>query len=211
MTIIDQLACSLGRRDEIPNQELARRLAETEDQQGIAEIADNLSNKNAAIQADCIKVLYEIGYLRPDLISAYAADFLNLLKNRNNRLVWGAMIALATISKVVPDALYPHVDALIKAIDSGSVITRDAGIWALSDIAAGNPAYCETIFPYLLNHLRACRPKDVPQHAERIVVAVGTEQLKDFLQVIGKRMEDMSASQQKRLNAVIKRAQSSEN
>ena len=34
MTVIDQLASSLDRRDELPNQELARRLAESEDRSG---------------------------------------------------------------------------------------------------------------------------------------------------------------------------------
>ena len=204
MTVIDQLACSIGRRDEVPNRELARQLAETENQQGIAEIADNLWNKDGAIQADCIKVLYEIGYLKPELIAPYAADYLKLLNNRNNRLVWGGMIAIATISKVAAETLYPHIESIKKAVDSGSVITRDAGIWALSDIAAANAAYSAAIFPYLLNHLSTCRPKDVPQHAERVVVAVGAEQKDDFLQVIEKRMKDLSPSQQKRIKKVIK-------
>ena len=211
MTVIDQLACSIGRRDEVPNRELARQLAETENQQGIAEIANNLWNKDGAIQADCIKVLYEIGYLKPEIIAPYAADYLKLLNNRNNRLVWGGMIAIATISKVAAETLYPHIESIKKAVDSGSVITRDAGIWALSDIAAANAAYRAAIFPYLLNHLSTCRPKDVPQHAERVVVAVGAEQKDDFLQVIEKRMKDLSPSQQKRIKKVIKIAVSKDN
>ena len=210
MSVINQLACSLGRRDQVPNRELARQLAETEDLQGIAEIADNLWNKDTAIQADCLKVLYEIGYLKPELIAPYAADFVKLLKNRNNRLVWGAMIAIATISRVAAATLYQHIESIQKAMDSGSVITRDAGVWALSDIAAANPAYRGEIIPYLLEHLRTCRPKDVPQHAERVVVAVESEQKADFLQVIEKRMKDLSAPQQKRLKSVIQQTESKE-
>ena len=208
MSVIDQLASSLGRRNEGPNQELACLLAETEDREGIAEIATNLWCKEKAIQADCLKVLYEIGYLKPELVAPYAADFVKLLKNRNNRLVWGGMIAIATVSKVTPETLYPHIASIQQAMDSGSVITRDAGVWALSDIAAANPAYRAAILPYLLNHLSTCRPKDVPQHAERVVVAVGTEHKDDFLQVIEKRMKDLSATQQKRLRRVIQQTQS---
>ena len=211
MSVINQLACSLGRRDQVPNRELARQLAETEDRQGIAEIADNLCNQDTAIQADCIKVLYEIGYLKPELIAPYAADFVKLLKNRNNRLVWGGMTAIATISRVAAATLYPHIESIHKAMDSGSVITRDAGVWALSDIAAVNPAYRSEILPYLLEHLRNCRPKDVPQHAERVVVAVRAEQKADFLQVIEKRMKDLSAPQQKRLKSVIQQTESKDN
>ncbi len=203
MTVIDQLASSLGRRDEVPNQELARQLAEANDREGIAEIATNLWSKDKAIQADCLKVLYEIGYRKPELVAPYVADYLKLLKNRNNRLVWGGMIAIATISGVAADALFPHIVSIQEAMDFGSVITRDAGVWALSDIAAANATYRAAIFPYLLNHLSTCRPKDVPQHAERIVVAVGTEQQADFLQVVEKRMKNLSAAQQKRLRRVI--------
>ena len=36
------------------------------------EIAENLWNKDKNIQADCIKVLYEVGYIEPPLIAQYA-------------------------------------------------------------------------------------------------------------------------------------------
>ena len=85
------------------------------------------------------------------------------------------MIAIATISRVVPEILYPQIEFIEKTMDKGSVITRDAGIWALSDIAAADTFYGEAILPYLLNHLSTCRPKDVPQHAERVVNAVASE------------------------------------
>jgi hypothetical protein len=86
MPVLDRIAHFQNRRDEVPNQELARQLADTEDRQGIQEIAANLWNKEPAIQSDCLKVLYEIGYLKPELVSTYAADYLKLLRNRNNRL-----------------------------------------------------------------------------------------------------------------------------
>ena len=69
MSIITSLASSLGRRDEVPNQELARALAAKKDKAGIREIAENLWNKDKNIQADCIKVLYEIGYIEPKLVA----------------------------------------------------------------------------------------------------------------------------------------------
>ncbi len=39
MSVLNRLACSQGRRDEVPNQELAHALAATEDREGIREIA----------------------------------------------------------------------------------------------------------------------------------------------------------------------------
>ena len=94
MTVIDKLASSLGRRDEIPNQELAKQIADTGDKKAVKELVENLASKNKHIQNDCIKTLYEIGNLKPSLISVHANNFLQLLEHKNNRLQWGAMTAL---------------------------------------------------------------------------------------------------------------------
>src|ERR687888_2794867 len=99
MPVVSQLASSLGRRDEVPNQELARHLVEQRDKTAIQEIVENLCSKDKNIQADCIKVLYEIGSVEPNLIADYAEDFVKLLRSKNNRLVWGGMTALAAVAK----------------------------------------------------------------------------------------------------------------
>ena len=73
MSALERIAHFQNRRDEVPNQDLARDLASKKDRGGIREIAQNLWNKDKNIQADCIKVLYEIGYLNPALVAGYAA------------------------------------------------------------------------------------------------------------------------------------------
>jgi hypothetical protein len=206
MTILSQIAFFQNRRDEIPNQELARQLVEAGDRSGIHEIAENLWNKNPAVQSDCLKVLYEIGYLKPDLISGYADEFIKLLKSRNNRLVWGSMIALSTIAAISADALYPYVPEIQKAMQKGSVITVDNAVLTLAGIASSSDARRREIFPSLLDHLKTCRPKDVPQHAEKTLIAVGAENKEAFIAVLEKRMEDMAGTQAKRVRKVIKEA-----
>ena len=42
MSVLNQIAHYQNRRDEVPNQELARKLVETRDEKGIQEIAENL-------------------------------------------------------------------------------------------------------------------------------------------------------------------------
>jgi hypothetical protein len=69
MSIIEKLAYSHNRRDEIPNQNLAKELADKNDISSIKQLVENLNNKNKNIQSDCIKVLYEIASLKPELIS----------------------------------------------------------------------------------------------------------------------------------------------
>lgn len=209
MSIIAKLAHSLGRRDEVPNQELARDLAAKKDKKGIREIAENLWNKDKNIQADCIKVLYEVGYVEPKLIAEYTEDFVKCLKSKNNRLVWGGMTALAEVAKADPDAIFKNLDAIKKAKETGSVITVDSAISTLAWTAAGNKKYNEIIFPYLLKHLSGCRPKEVPQHSEKTMPAVNASNKADFIKVLEKRMEDLSGGGLARVKKVIKQAANS--
>lgn len=210
MSVLNQIAHFQNRRDEIPNQELARKLAERKDRVGIREIAENLWNKDKNIQADCIKVLYEIGYIDPSLIADYAEDYLKLLKNKNNRLVWGGMLALSTIATFKAEVIFEHLQEVYRAIERGSVITVDSGVLTLAGVASTSEEYRREIFPFLLDHLRSCRPKDVPQHSEKSLPTVDTSNKSDFIAVLEKRMEDLSASQATRVRKVIKAAEKTE-
>ncbi len=58
MNVIQKLASSLNRRDEVPNQELAKQIAGKNDKKAVKELIDNLANKSRDIENDCIKVLY---------------------------------------------------------------------------------------------------------------------------------------------------------
>jgi len=205
MSVIDRLSSSLGRRDQGPNQELAAELCETRSRADIEEVVANLSNEDRRIQSDCIGVLYEIGYIDPDLIAPYAGDFLALLRSRNNRLVWGAMAALSSIAGRQADQIYEQLDLVLEAIDKGSVITVDGGISVLAGVATANEDYESRIVPYLLEHLRTCRPKEVAQHAERAAVAVNTRNRDEFIQVLEGRLEDLSETQQTRLRRLMRK------
>ena len=207
MSVLNRLASSIGRRDEIPNQELARELAARKDHAGIRELVENLSNRDKNIQADCIKVLYEVGSLEPALIADYADVFVKLLRSKNNRLVWGGMTALAVVAKANPDAVFKHLDEIKKAKETGSVITVDNAISTLAHAAAAKEEYNKVIFPYLMEHLAGCRPKEVPQHAERALPAVRSSNKAGFINVLEKRIEDLTGSGLARVKKVIRQSQ----
>lgn len=204
MTIVNELASQIGRNDELPNIELAQKLANEENYVGIEEIIENLSSKDKKIQNDCIKVAYEIGQIKPELISKYALTFIELLKSRNNRLVWGGMQALATIAEVVPEPMMAHLETVKRAIKNGSVITVDKGILTLAKLASIKRENNEAIFPFLLNHFESCRPKEIPQHAESTLIAVTDENKEEFLNVLRKREEYLTAPQLKRVQKIYK-------
>jgi hypothetical protein len=201
---LSRIAFYQNRRDEVPNQQLAKELAETANAAGIREIAENLQHKNKNVQSDCLKVLYEIGYLKPELIAEYVQDFLVLLKSKNNRMVWGAMIALATVADKKPNEIYRQLAAVTDAVDKGSLITVVWGVKALAKVAAADKTYKQKIFPFLTVKLQKCIPRDVPMHAESILPAVDSGNKQEFLSILEARKPEMTPSQLARLRKVTK-------
>lgn len=204
MSVLGMLASQLGRNDEEPNVELALRLAHAENREGIKEIIESLSCKDKKIQSDCVKVAYEIGKVKPELTGEYAIVFVKLLNSRNNRLVWGGMMALETIAEVASAVIMPHLDTIKSAMRTGSVITVDKGVLTLAKLAAVSRENNEAIFPFLLNHLENCRSKEVPQHSESILLAVTDSNQAGFLEVLQKREQYLTPPQLKRVKKVYK-------
>jgi hypothetical protein len=204
VSALDRIAYFQNRRDEVPNQELARDLARAGDVEGIREIAAGLGHPNQNVQSDCLKVLYEIGYLEPDLIARYVMEFLALLNSRNNRMVWGSMIALATIADRKPLEIWQDIDAVTQVTQSGTVITLVWGIRTLAKVAAADPQYRERLWPVLLEMLRTTIPRDVPTHAESMLCAVDECHRAEFLELLESREAEMTPSQSGRLRRVTR-------
>lgn len=207
MSVLGKLASRRGVKSDVPNQKLARELALNNDTDGIKEIAENLWYNDKAVQSDCIKVLYEIGYINAELIAEYVDDFIKLLDSKNNRLVWGGMIALSTIADIRAREIFDSSDIIRKTIEEGSVITVDAGIKTLSGVAASEEHYNKTLFPYLVNILRNCRPKSVAQYAESIFYAVTDENRMQYIKVLNERKDILNPSQLKRVEKLLKKVQ----
>jgi len=197
--MIEKLASQLGRKDQEPNIQLAQALSQSEDANGIQEIVQGLLGKNKSIAGDCIKVLYELGERKPRLVSPYVDDFIALLRSKNNRLVWGAMTALASIAEVVPDEIFRNLDPVITAFHNGSAITVDNGVLVLAKVCKANPAYEKHLMPVLLEHLRECKPSEVARHAEGMAVCINSENVGAFIAVLEARKGHLTGSPSNRL------------
>jgi hypothetical protein len=207
MSVLNKIAFYQNRRDEVSNQEVARELARTRNAADIREIAEALWNKEPNIQSDCLKVLYELGYLEPELIADYVDDFIKLLKHPNNRMVWGGMIALSTIASLQAEAIFPHVDEIKKTMETGSVITNDAGMRALAKIAARNEEYRDSIIPTLFDRFKNSRPVDAPRYAEFILGAIDRTNKAEFSGLLLKWIASASDSRLARLRKVLKQVE----
>jgi len=202
--VIEKLAFSLGRNDEAPNIELAKKLAASKNKKDIDEIADGLDSKTGQIAGDCIKVLYELAGITPELAAPYAEKFIGLLQSKNNRLVWGAMMALSKITALNPGLVCKNLDIIVKAYEKGSVITVDNSISVFAELAKAGKSYEKKAFPIIIKHLENCRPREVAQHSERAFACVNKGNAGEFKNTLLKRRSALTDPQKKRVDKLIK-------
>ncbi|TLX98341.1 MAG: hypothetical protein E6K96_00870 [Thaumarchaeota archaeon] len=203
MTILDKLASSLNRRDEVPNQQLAMQIVDGNDEKAVKELVRNLRNRDREIQSDCIKVLYEVGERKPDLIAEYAGEFSSLLDSDNNRLVWGGMAALDQIALANPKTIYGMLPKIVGSAETGSVITRDHAVGILIKLAS-LAQYRETVTPLLIEQLKRSPTNQLPMYSENLVPIVTEKNRAAFVRTLTSRLDDIEkAAKRKRVERVI--------
>jgi hypothetical protein len=161
MSVLNLLSSTQGEKGNSLNIALAKQIAQSKNHEAVKELVDNLNSPDNRIQGDCIKVLYETAYLKPELIDEYYADFLGLLKNKNNRMVWGSMVALASITDIKAKEIFESLDLITETIEKGSVITIDCGVEILAKLNK-YPEYSGTVEPLLIDQLWKCPIKQLP-------------------------------------------------
>ena len=203
MTIIDKLASSLNRRDEVPNQKLAKQIVDRNDEKAVEELVGNLTNKDREIQSDCIKVLYEVGERKPALIAKYAGEFSSLLDSENNRLVWGGMAALDQIALADPKTIYGMLTKIVGSGERGSVITRDHTVGILIKLAS-LAQYREKVIPLLIEQLKRSPTNQLPMYSENLVPIVTDKNRAAFVRTLASRLDDIQkVAKRKRVERVI--------
>jgi HEAT repeat protein len=206
MSVIDKLATSLNRRDEVPNQELAAQIIAGNDKEAVNELVDLLQHKSRDIQGDAIKTLYEIGTQKPLLIASYATNFIALLDNKNNRLQWGAMTALNTITTAKPEDIYTALPRLAAITEAGSVITRDNYVGILIKLVSLKK-YENDAFPLLNEQLLGCPPNQLPMYAEQALPFIPEAYKAAFAETLSSRLGDFEKeSKRKRVEQVLKKS-----
>lgn len=198
------LATALGRRDEAPNIELAERIVQSNEQRAVAALAAILETGGRAAQQDALKVLYEIGERQPPLILHQLPVLIGTLTSKNNRLVWGGLTALAKLSNLAPDKIFPHLDKVLNAADAGSVIAKDRAIDILVGLA-DTAAYCNEVMPIIVKRLKTSAVNQLPMYAEKVArLTLARPHTDTIIHTMESRLnEPMSPAKKKRIEKVI--------
>ncbi|ODT05768.1 MAG: hypothetical protein ABS35_46680 [Kaistia sp. SCN 65-12] len=205
MSVLGKLASALGRNDEQPNVELAEALAAKPDAAAIAELAGALATGSTAVSNDAIKVLYELGALKPELVAPHTGAFLTLLGGKNNRNVWGALYAIETITALQPDPVLKQLPAILAAADKGSVIAKDKAVAILVKLAAAG--HGAKALPILLERLEGAAPNQFPMYAEQALPVIDAAHRAAFVRLLEARLGSIEASAKRtRVEKVLRRA-----
>jgi hypothetical protein len=206
MTVIEQLASALSKRDEVPNQELAARIVLAKDKDAVRELVENLDNKKKDIQSDCIKTLYEIAEKAPELVSGHGAAFVKLLDHKNPRLVWGAMTALSAIVNDAPSQVFDALPKIMyKADHSGSVIARDHAVYILAKLALID-TYYDDCYALISEQLLKAPVNQFPMYAEITAPAIRTKEKPGYKTILTERLADIAQEpKRKRIEKVLKK------
>lgn len=199
------LACSLGQRNEVPNIELAQKIAKAKDAVAVGELVVLLGDKKKDIQNDSIKVLYEIGAIEPSLLRPHLDAFLQLLKSKNNRMVWGAMTAIYTITPLLPSEVYHALPAILEAGELGSVIAKDNVVGILVNLAQTKERYDDAM-SLVLEQLINAAHNQFAMYAEKISLVVDSTYKEQFLAILKDRLPELPKdSQKKRVEKLLRK------
>jgi len=203
MSVIERLSSVRGERDNISDIALAEDIVRTKDTAAIRELVENLHAKNARLQGDCIKTLYEAGDREPKLIGKYTDEFASLLTSKNQRLVWGAVTALDACTSANPEGVYAHLDAIIKAANGESVIARDHAVKILVKLLSGKHA--EECLPILFKIIKAAPINQFPTYGEEAERALKGDDRKKLAKILRARLDEAEGAKLKRTEKTIKK------
>lgn len=202
MTVLDRLAGALERRDEQPNVALAEDIVARDDKAAIVELAEAVRSGPARQANDALKVLYEVGARRPDLVGGQCPVFIEALKSSSNRQVWGAMTALDAVAEQRAETLVAELPAIIAAADRGSVIAKDHCNSILVKLARAG--YGDKAVPLLVERLKTAAPNQFPSYAEAMAPVIPPEDRPGFLAVLKARLGGIvQASKRKRVEKLM--------
>lgn len=191
-------------RDEKPNINLAETICSTSDIESVSELVELLNHSDSAVQADAVKVLYEIGERNPSMIAGYLPQFIALLNHKNNRMIWGSMCAIDAAVSANPKAVYKNLSVIMETAEKGSVITKDHAVSILVKLCESPKFYPDCI--ELLLELTITAPENqFPSYCEKSSLVVKHEHILRLNTIISDRISTIDQeSRLKRLNKVLK-------
>ncbi len=203
-SVYPRLGAVLGVRHTKADIALGQDIAARRAQDELDGLVELLAERDVASSA--IKAIYECGYLAPELLVPHLDVFVELVAGRNNRMIWGGMIAVSCAAKAAPEKVWEHRETLEAAWEAGTVITKVSAIHAFAAVAADSPDRAAALSPLFERVLREADPKQLVQMAEAIVPVAVEDRRGSLLAIATSRREELATDNaRKRLDRLVRR------
>ena len=158
MSILEQLASSVGSHSQQANVEVAQKCVAKPAL--LAEIVAGMTSKNARQAGDCAEVITKVGETHPKLIVPFAAALRPFLHHKNGRVRWESAHAYGLIAGLIPQTIEAELRALAEILGTDeSIIVRDYVIDAVHNYGATSSLAAEKAYPILKQALGAWQTK----------------------------------------------------
>jgi len=205
--IADLFAQALGRKDQQPNIDLAKKLAKSGTNDDIIELFEYCKSGKKVQKSDAIKVIYELAQLRPSLVAPYIQNLIDLLATKNNRMIWGILQAINALADENPEVIIKNLNLILQASDRSSVIAKD-NLMAILAKLNQKPRFKKLLTPVILQRLEHSAPNQFPTYAQLIAPTIEKESKEVLMQIILERRKSISSiAKLKRLDKTLRELQ----
>ena len=189
--VINRLSSAMDRRDQGPNEAIAQEVVASGNPDLLQEVVQViLSNNPVRLKNDAVMVLMAISRIKPGILLEQTRLLISLLDSKSNRQVWGSMIALANMAPMVREDIKPYLAKILRAMDEGTVVTRDHGFTILTELYKDDPS--GDLLALINEQLLNAPPNQVGQYTEKFMEVVRKEDLSSCIATLEVRAQELT-------------------
>jgi|GEM_PF-1024611 len=209
--LLERLAVSSNRYDDLPNQELASQIVFHLDQEAVSILVSVIETHDDVHAPDAARVVFEVGSRDEELVLPFIDRLVDLCCDEHFEVLPFSMYALAPLGHHAAEHLWDVRDLFWQAIseaDAHMEMTQVAAVKLLSALCAASPDYARTLAGGLVDLLGKCPPNDVAMFAESVLPALGAAHSHRAKPVLDRRMKELTPAEVARLRRAVRMAQS---
>jgi hypothetical protein len=205
ISVVDQILATVNLPTEAPSSQIAQSIAKTQDHASLEGIFSLLSHANKKVQRNAMRVIYKLSKIDAALLKPHLEALFGLLKSKQNRMVWSAMISIDSLTEVMPEQVYERLETILSVVNKGSVIVKDHTVGVLAQLAV-HKQYHEEAMVLLIDLCKDAPVNQFPTYCERIAGIISPDYIEEFKLLILSRLEEMNTERKaSRLQAILKK------
>lgn len=205
--VTDRFASALDRRDQGPNEAIAEEIARGATPDLLRDVTKVLESKaNTRLKNDAVMVMMALSRIAPHFLEDHFDLLMKVLRSSSNRQVFGSMIALANLAPLKRRELRGHIPMILKAMDQGTVVTRDHGFTILTELYKEDQS--GDLLSLINEQILKAPPNQLGQYTEKFMIVVRPGDIPALIEALEARAGELTNEHHlKRLGKNLKKLQ----